>query len=101
DVVSPLSSGGQILIFTDRRVQFSKNAAIINQQAKLFQWMQSVHPGNSLDKIMGFKRLIDIQHGILRFIKPGEQFINDDQQFKLYTDFGAADEIAATRILLL
>ncbi|MNE33076.1 hypothetical protein D3C80_1267230 [compost metagenome] len=101
DVVSPLSSGGQILIFTDRRVQFSKNAAIINQQAKLFQWMQSVHPGNSLDKIMGFKRLIDIQHGIFRFIKPGEQFINDDQQFKLIIGIETANDIAGIHRLIL
>ena len=79
DVVSSLGSGGEILIFTDSGVQFSQNAAIINQQAKLFQWMQSVHPRNRLDKVVGLKRLVDIQHGIFRFIKPGEQFINNDQ----------------------
>ena len=43
--------------------------------------MQSVHPRNRLDKVVGLKRLVDIQHGILRLIKPGEQFINDYQQF--------------------
>ena len=101
DVISSLSSGGKILIFTDSRVQFSQNAAIINQQTKLFQWMQSVHPGNRLDKIMGLKRFVDIQHGILRFIKPGEQFINDDQQFKLIIGIEEANDITGIHRLIL
>lgn len=56
--------------------------------------MQSVHPRNRTDKVVGLKRLVDIQHGILRLIKPGEQFIDDNQQFKLIIGIETTDDIA-------
>lgn len=63
--------------------------------------MQSVHPRNRLDKVVGLKRLVDIQHGILRLIKPGEQFINDYQQFELLIGIETTDDIAGIHRLIL
>lgn len=63
--------------------------------------MQSVHPRNRTDKVVGLKRLVDIQHGILRLIKPGEQFINDYQQFELLIGIETTDDIAGIHRLIL
>ena len=50
---------------------------------------------------MGFKRLVDIQHGILWFIKSSEQFIDDNQQFKLIIGIETTDDIAGIHGLIL
>ena len=63
--------------------------------------MQSVHPRNRLDKVVGLKRLVDIQHGILRLIKPGEQFIDDYQQFELLIGIETTDDITGIHRLIL
>jgi hypothetical protein len=79
DVVSALSSGGEILIFTDSRVQLSQNAAIINQQAKLFSGCSRFTLAIAWIRLWDLSGLSIYSTVFFRFIKPGEQFISDYQ----------------------
>ena len=102
DVVSALSSGGEVLIFADSRVQLQPEYRD-NQSADrtFFSGCSRFTRAIAFDKVVGLKRLVDIQHGILRLIKPGEQFINDYQQFELLIGIETTDDITGIHRLIL
>ena len=74
-------------------VEVLENAAVIDDVPEVLSFEQSVHAGDGLEQRVILELPRQVEHGIARGIKAGQQLIDDDDDFRLFAVFEAVDDV--------